>query len=127
VNYLANRFLTALANLLFGSRLTDMNTAYKMIHRDLISGIRLESFGFDIEPELTAKLLRLGHTIVEVPIDYHPRTNQQGKKIRWFDGLRSVFTLLKCRFQKKERFMRQTLDTSAHPSETTLPITQDRF
>lgn len=109
--YLANRFLTFLTNLLFGSRLTDMETAYKVIHRDVVMGIRLEGLGFEIEPELTAKLLRLGHTIVEIPIAYHPRTNKQGKKIRWVDGFRAVVTLLKYRFQEKERFLRQTRKT----------------
>lgn len=107
ISYLANRFLTSLANLLFGSRLTDMHTAYKMIHRDVIKEIRLESLGFEIDPELTAKLLRLGHTILEVPIAYHPRTTEEGKKIRWIHGPQAIFTLLKVWFQRKERFLQK--------------------
>ena len=94
----ANRFLTALTNLLFGSRLTDMETAYKVMRREALAGIRLRTVGFDIEPELTAKLLLAGRRIVEVPISYTPRTTEQGKKMRWVDGVDAVYTLLKCRF-----------------------------
>jgi glycosyltransferase involved in cell wall biosynthesis len=94
----ANRFLTALTNVLFGSRLTDMETAYKVMKRDALVGIRLRTVGFDIEPELTAKLLLAGRRIVEVPISYTPRTTEQGKKMRWIDGADAVYTLLKCRF-----------------------------
>jgi glycosyltransferase involved in cell wall biosynthesis len=94
----ANRFLTALTNVLFGSRLTDMETAYKVMKRDALVGVRLRTVGFDIEPELTAKLLLAGRRIVEVPISYTPRTTEQGKKMRWIDGVDAVYTLLKCRF-----------------------------
>jgi len=94
----ANRFLTALTNLLFGSRLTDMETAYKVMRREALAGVRLRTVGFDIEPELTAKLLLAGRRIVEVPISYTPRTTEQGKKMRWIDGVDAVYTLLKCRF-----------------------------
>jgi glycosyltransferase involved in cell wall biosynthesis len=96
----ANRFLTALTNLLFGSRLTDMETAYKVMRREALTGIRLRTVGFDIEPELTAKLLLAGRRIVEVPISYTPRTTEQGKKMRWIDGVDAIYTLLKCRFTK---------------------------
>ena len=94
----ANRFLTALTNVLFGSRLTDMETAYKVMKRDALVGILLRTVGFDIEPELTAKLLLAGRRIAEVPISYTPRTTEQGKKMRWIDGVDAVYTLLKCRF-----------------------------
>jgi glycosyltransferase involved in cell wall biosynthesis len=94
----ANRFLTALTNLLFGSRLTDMETAYKVMKREALVGVRLRTVGFDIEPELTAKLLLAGRRIVEVPISYTPRTTEQGKKMRWIDGVDAIYTLLKCRF-----------------------------
>ncbi len=96
----ANRFLTMLTNLLFGSRLTDMETAYKVMTREALTGIRLRTVGFDIEPELTAKLLLAGRRIVEVPISYTPRTTEQGKKMRWIDGVDAVYTLLKCRFTR---------------------------
>ena len=93
-----NRLLTWFTNLLFGARLTDMETAYKVFRRHVLEGIRLRCVGFDFEPELTAKLLRAGRRIVEVPISYHPRRVDEGKKIRWTDGVDAVYVLLKCRF-----------------------------
>jgi len=96
---LGNRLLTLATNVLFGGRLTDMETAYKVFRREVIQHIRLRCVGFDFEPELTAKLLRDGRRIVEVPISYTPRRADEGKKIRWTDGFDALFTLLKCRFQ----------------------------
>jgi glycosyltransferase involved in cell wall biosynthesis len=93
----ANRFLTLLTNLLFAGRLTDMETAYKVMRRDALAGIRLRCVGFDIEPELTARLLRAGRRIVEVAISYNPRRIEEGKKMRWIDGVDAIYTLLKCR------------------------------
>ncbi|OHE78615.1 MAG: hypothetical protein A2107_11155 [Verrucomicrobia bacterium GWF2_62_7] len=98
VRRLANGFLTALTRLLYGSSLTDMETAYKLFRTDVIRRVRLRSMGFEFEPEVTAKLLRLGHRIAEVPIDYNPRSVEEGKKIRWTDGVKAIQWLLKCRF-----------------------------
>ena len=95
---LANTALTWLTNILFGGRLTDMETAYKMFRREAIDGIRLRCVGFDFEPELTAKLLLAGRRILEVPVRYNPRRADEGKKIRWTDGVDAVYALLKCRF-----------------------------
>jgi glycosyltransferase involved in cell wall biosynthesis len=97
---LANRFLTILTNVLFGARLTDMETAYKVMRREALNGIRLRCVGFDIEPELTARLLLAGRKIVEVPITYQPRRADEGKKMRWIDGVDAIYTLLKCRFTR---------------------------
>jgi glycosyltransferase involved in cell wall biosynthesis len=94
----ANRFLTLLTNLLFAGRLTDMETAYKVMRRDALAGIRLRCVGFDIEPELTARLLRARRRIVEVAISYNPRRIEEGKKMRWIDGVDAIYTLLKCRW-----------------------------
>lgn len=94
---LANRFLTTLTNLLYGGRLTDMETAYKVFRREVIHSIRLRAVGFDFEPEVTARLLLAGHRIVEVPISYQPRTADEGKKIGWVDGVDAIYMLLKCR------------------------------
>jgi glycosyltransferase involved in cell wall biosynthesis len=93
----ANRFLTLLTNVLFGGRLTDMETAYKVMRREALQGIRLRTVGFDIEPEITARLLRANMRIVEVPISYSPRTADEGKKMRFIDGLDAIYTLFKCR------------------------------
>jgi glycosyltransferase involved in cell wall biosynthesis len=93
-----NMALTGLTNLLFGARLTDMETAYKVVRRPALDGIRLRCVGFDFEPELTAKLLLAGRRILEVPVRYNPRRVDEGKKIRWTDGLDAVYVLLKCRF-----------------------------
>jgi hypothetical protein len=92
--------LTALTNWLFGSRLTDMETAYKVMRREALEGIRLRAVGFDIEPELTARLLLAGRRIVEVPISYNPRRVDEGKKMRWIDGVDAIYMLLKCRLTR---------------------------
>jgi len=94
---IANRFLTLLTNVLFGARLSDMETGYKVFRREALAGIRLRAVGFDFEPEVTAKLLLAKRTILEVPIGYHPRRQDEGKKIRWTDGLDAVYVLLKLR------------------------------
>lgn len=94
----ANRLLTALTNLLFGAQLTDMETAYKAFHAGAVAGLRLRCVRFDFEPEITARFLQAGYRIHEVPISYNPRTADEGKKIRWLDGLEAVYTLLRCRF-----------------------------
>ncbi|MCX6026063.1 MAG: glycosyltransferase family 2 protein [Chloroflexi bacterium] len=94
---LANGFLSLLTNLMFGSHLTDMETAYKAFRRETLEGVTLESDGFEIEPEITAKFLRRRIPIFEVPIRYVPRTTGQGKKIRWFDGLKAIGALVRYR------------------------------
>ncbi len=96
-----NALLTRLTNVLFGARLTDMETAYKVFRRHVLDGIRLRCVGFDFEPELTAKLLLAGRRIIEVPISYHPRRFDEGKKIRWTDGIDAVYVLLKCRLEAR--------------------------
>ena len=104
-NLAANRVMTAYANLLFGARLTDMATAYKLIQTSVIKKIRLQSLGFDFEPEITAKLLRMGCKIHEVPISYLPRSKAQGKKVRWTDGLRYMLVLTRFRLVPLESFI----------------------
>ena len=96
----ANQVLTGVTNLLFGGRLTDMETCYKVMTRDLAQSLNLESNRFDIEPEITAKLLRAGHSILELPIRFEPRSRAQGKKIGWRDGFRAIQVLFKYRFGK---------------------------
>ena len=98
VTVAANRFLTGLTNVLYKARLTDMETCYKMMRADVARGLALESNRFDIEPEITAKLLRAGHTIVERPVRFEPRSRAQGKKIGWRDGIKAIAVLAKYRF-----------------------------
>jgi glycosyltransferase involved in cell wall biosynthesis len=96
----ANRLLTFATNLLYRAPLTDMGTGYKVFRRSALAGIRLRCAGFDFDPEVTAKLLLAGHRIVEVPIDYHPRRVDEGKKVRWIDGLYALYTLVRCRLTR---------------------------
>ena len=99
VTIAANRFLTGLTNVLYSSRLTDMETCYKVMRSELARGLELEANRFDIEPEITAKLLRAGHTIVERPVHFEPRSRAQGKKIGWRDGLKAISVLFKQRWR----------------------------
>jgi glycosyltransferase involved in cell wall biosynthesis len=94
----ANKVLTALTNLLYGSRITDMETCYKIMRADVARGLRLEANRFDIEPEITAKVLRRGLTIAERPVRFEPRSRAQGKKIGWRDGVRALEVLARHRF-----------------------------
>jgi glycosyltransferase involved in cell wall biosynthesis len=91
-----NRLLTLLTNLLYGSRIHDMETCYKLIPTELFRQLDIRSNRFDMEPEITAKLLRRGHRIFEVPISYRPRGEK--KLSAWRDGLPALLTLLKYRF-----------------------------
>jgi glycosyltransferase involved in cell wall biosynthesis len=96
----ANRFLTGLTNVLYGSKLTDMETCYKVMRTEIARGLDLQANRFDIEPEITAKVLRAGHTIVELPVHFEPRSRAQGKKIGWRDGFRAIQVLFKYRFSR---------------------------
>lgn len=98
-NFMANRFLTWLTNLLYGSRLTDMETCYKVIRRDLMKGLGLNARRFDFEPEITAKLLKKKIPILELPISYHGRTASEGKKIKARDFFIAVAVLFANRFR----------------------------
>jgi glycosyltransferase involved in cell wall biosynthesis len=93
-----NRLVTLATRLLFGGEITDMETAYKVFRADVIKNIRLRAVRFEIEPEITAKILMAGYPIKEVPIGYNPRTEEEGKKINWLDGIEAILTLLKIRF-----------------------------
>jgi len=95
---LGNKFLTVLTNLFFGTALSDMETCYKCFRRDVIANMPLRSRRFEIEPELTAKILKRGYTIYEVPISYNGRAFHEGKKISWQDGFTAVSALIKYRF-----------------------------
>lgn len=95
---IANRFLTGLVNFLFHSNLTDMETCYKLFSREVLNKVDLQSTGFEIEPEITIKALKLGYNIIEVPISTIPRGYKEGKKIRFNDGIKAVWTIFRYRF-----------------------------
>ncbi|MDP6357634.1 MAG: glycosyltransferase family 2 protein [Planctomycetota bacterium] len=110
ITKVANIFLSQLTSLLFGNHVSDMETAYKVMRRSVVEPIRLRAVGFELEPELTAKLLRLGHQIFEVPLQYYnPRTEAEGKKIGWTDGFKAIFFLFKYRMQKTEEFLEKPM------------------
>jgi len=90
-----NRFLTLLSNMLTNINVTDMETCYKVFRRDILRKITLEENRFGFEPEITAKVARLGCPIYEVGISYYGRTYAEGKKIGWRDGFRAIYAILK--------------------------------
>jgi glycosyltransferase involved in cell wall biosynthesis len=94
-----NRFLSLLTNVLYNTTLSDMETCYKLIDRALIDDLDLRADKFDIEPEITAKILKRKIRIYEVPISYTGREFDEGKKITWHDGFSALTTLLKYRFK----------------------------
>ena len=87
--------LTTLSNMTSGLNLTDMETCYKAFRREVIQSIRIEEDRFGFEPEITAKVARAGARVYEVPISYHGRTYEEGKKIGWKDGFRAVYAIAK--------------------------------
>lgn len=98
IHLIANRFLTMLTNILYGSHLTDMETGYKIFLMKILKNLKIRSDKFDFEPEVTAKVLKQGVKILEVSIKTTPRTYQEGKKIGWRDGIIAIWTLIKYRF-----------------------------
>ena len=98
-NFIANRILATYTNLLYRCRITDESTGYKAFSTELIARLDLTCEGFEFCPEVTAKILRAGYRIYEVPVSYFPRTKKEGKKLRfWSDGFFAAWTLLKYRF-----------------------------
>lgn len=105
-HWIGNRFLSLVTNILYNTTLSDMETCYKLLDGDLLRSLRLTSTGFEIEPEITAKVLRLGHRIWEVPIRYAGRELDQGKKIAWTDGFPALWTLVSNRFAPRHMLLR---------------------
>jgi glycosyltransferase involved in cell wall biosynthesis len=97
-HYAGNRLLTLITNVLYNTMLTDMETCYKMMRSEVLRSMRLESDGFGIEPEMTAKIFKRGYRVYEVPITYDGRGYEEGKKITWRDGLVALWVLIKYRF-----------------------------
>jgi glycosyltransferase involved in cell wall biosynthesis len=98
-HYFGNRIVTTLANVLYNTMLTDMETCYKVMRAEIVRTLDLESNGFGIEPEITAKIFKRGYRVYEIPITYDGRGYEQGKKITWRDGFVALWVLLKYRFR----------------------------
>jgi glycosyltransferase involved in cell wall biosynthesis len=98
VPWLGNRLLALVTNVLYGTTLSDLECGYKLFDRHVLESIDIRSNGFDFEPEITAKVLRRGHRIYEVPISYAGREFDEGKKFTWKDGMQAVVTLVRYRF-----------------------------
>jgi hypothetical protein len=92
---MGNRFLTLLSNMFTNLNLTDMETCYKAVRREILQSIAIEENRFGFEPEITAKLARKGVRIYEVAVSYHGRTYAEGKKINWKDGFQAIWCILK--------------------------------
>ncbi len=102
LHWVGNRFLSLVTNILYSTTLSDMETCYKLFDRRVLEGLAIESDRFEFEPEITAKVLRRGHRIYEVPISYAGRELTEGKKITWRDGLGALVTLIKYRFSRTD-------------------------
>jgi glycosyltransferase involved in cell wall biosynthesis len=103
LHWVGNRFLSLVTNVLYSSTLSDMETCYKLFDRKVLEGITIESDKFDFEPEITAKVLRRGYRIYEVPISYAGREADEGKKITWRDGFGALAALVKFRFVRMDK------------------------
>ena len=93
-----NRFVTRVFNLLYGTRLTDLETCYKAMPLELLRDLDLQADRWGIDPEIACKITKRGHVILEVPIHYEGRSNPDGKKLRWKDGFQVVWTMVRLRY-----------------------------
>jgi len=98
LHYFGNLFLTVITSVLYGAKITDMETGYKVFRKEVIKNMNLKAKRFDFEPEITAKILKKGYKITEVPIDFMGRKFSEGKKITWKDGVKALYYLIKYRF-----------------------------
>ncbi|HTD24975.1 MAG TPA: glycosyltransferase family 2 protein [Terriglobales bacterium] len=113
--FLGAKLLTHLANLLYGCGIHDEATCYKVFRRSVLQQLKLECRRFEFCPEVTAKLSRIGERIAEVPINYNPRTADEGKKIRSADGWIAIWTLIQLRFTLRRRFVMPEPETETAP------------
>lgn len=96
--YLGNKFLSLLFSILYGQKVSDMETCYKVFSSDVFKNIKIKSNRFNFEPEITAKIIKAGYKIKEIPISYQSRSFKEGKKIGWRDGVSAIYCLFKYRF-----------------------------
>ena len=97
-HFLGIQGLNLLANLLYNAKITDEASCYKVVRTSVLKDLNLKCRGFEFCPEVTAKLRKKGYTILEVPVTYHPRSKQEGKKLNWKHGFEAIWTLVKYRF-----------------------------
>lgn len=97
-HYIGNKALSLITSLLYFQTISDMETCYKAFKRDVVKSIKINAERFDFEPEITAKILKQGIRILEVPISYNSRDYKEGKKIKWTDGFKAIVALIKYRF-----------------------------
>ena len=103
LHWVGNRFLSLVTNILYNTTISDMETCYKLFDREVLAGLKIEAHRFEFEPEITAKVLRRGHRVYEVPISYAGREIHEGKKITWRDGFIALWTLVKFRFVRIDK------------------------
>jgi glycosyltransferase involved in cell wall biosynthesis len=111
---LGNRAVTFATNLLFNCYISDMETGYKVLRTELWKRLNLRGNRFDIEPEITARVLRLGYRIHEVPIRYYARGRDEGKKLTWKDGVKALFALARLRWRSQSRLFGSLKDDDYH-------------
>jgi len=111
---MGNKGVTLATNLLFDCFISDMETGYKVLRSDLWKRLNLKGARFDIEPDITARVIRLGYRIHEVPISYYARSREEGKKLTWMDGVRAIRSLLGLRVASDRRLFGQTGDEEYH-------------
>ncbi len=111
---MGNKAVTFATNVLYDCYISDMETGYKVLRSELWRRLNLQGTRFDIEPDITARTLRLGYRIHEVPIHYYARSREQGKKLTWRDGVRALGTLTRRRFTSNERLFGKESDWGYH-------------
>jgi glycosyltransferase involved in cell wall biosynthesis len=111
---MGNKAVSTVSNILFDAYISDLETGYKVLRSDLWRRLNLQGSRFDIEPEITARLLRLGYRIHEVPIRYYARGREEGKKLTWRDGVQALFTLLGLRLTPERMLFGELQDHDYH-------------
>ncbi len=111
---MGNKGVTLASNLLFNSYIADMETGYKVLRSELWRRLNLRGNRFDIEPDITARILRLGYRIHEVPVRYYARSRQEGKKLTWRDGVQAISTLVLLRLTSENRLFGPNHDAAYH-------------
>ena len=111
---MGNKVVTLATNILFNCYISDMETGYKVLRSELWKHLNLKGSRFDIEPDITARAVRLGYRIHEVPIHYYARSRDEGKKLTWMDGVRAIGALIRCRATSRSKLFGRSADWIYH-------------